>query len=229
VPSRGLGLRAQSLFVASNRVAGSPHPSSVAADPNPTFPVPTILQDYFFAGTPTATQIPYAWLSGAEGARFRAETMVNVATISQLDGASTTATNVASRTAYGVRAVSGQLDTACDADPANLATWLTTYRGDPRMKQPTLALIELGSRTANECVSILRVREGMRITITGAPATWPQGAYSLVVEGVAHASRDGVRLVVWATSAVPGTTPGTPGPWFRWGSSSYGGTDVIPF
>jgi hypothetical protein len=203
--------------IASRRLRGTAQPSQE----------PSILRDYVFGSPPSSTQIPYSWL--APPVRFRAEPLVNVATVNRVDGATAISTNIASRDAYGVRVATGSLDTACNADPANLALWLTTYRGDPRMRQPALTLVDLIQRTPEECVRILRVREGDRIVITDAPATWPQGASSLVVEGVLHSSHVGDRKVGWVTSAVPGTTAGTPGPWVRWGSSVYQSTDVIPF
>lgn len=133
--------------------------------------VPTVLRDYVFAQGPTPTLIPYAWL--APPVRFRAEAMVNVATIGQGNGATAVSVNTTSRDTYGVRAVTGTLDTACDADPTNLGAWLTTYRGDPRMRMPALMLVDLIARTPEECVAILRVHEGDRIVITdtGDPVT----------------------------------------------------------
>lgn len=218
MPSRGMALR-------NGRSVTLPH-SKVWAPSVPS-QVPTVLADYIWGSPPSPTQIPYSWLKNP--AMFRAETMVNVATINQFNGITATVPNSTSVSAYGERAVSGTLSTACDADPAQLATWLTTYRGDPRMRQPALALVALDARTPDECVKILRVREGDRVQIIGAPATWPQGASSLVVEGVAQVQNQGVRTVAWVTSAVPGSVAGTPGPWFRWGSSVVNGTDVIPF
>lgn len=188
--------------------------------------VSTILRDYVFGSAPSPTLIPYSWI--APPARFRADTVVNVATMAQTDGATTTIANLASK-ARGAREVTGTLATACDADPANLGRWLTTYRADPRMRQPLLLLVDLIARTDDECVRILRVREGDRVVVTDPPADWPEGGHSLVVEGLQHLSQNGRRQVGWVTSAVAGTTPGTPGPWFRWGSSQYGSADVIPY
>jgi hypothetical protein len=207
--------RARSLPASGLRSAAQP--SQVA----------TVLRDYVFGGGPDPVSIPYSWL--AVPVRFRAEALVNFAEITQVEGPTATRINETSRSAYGERAVTGSLDTICGADPANLAQWLVTYRGDPRMRQPALMLVDLIVRTPDECVRILRVGEGDRITITGAPSTWPQGSTSLVVEGVGHSSQNGERKVVWVTSAVAGAVAGIPGPWFRWGSSAYGGTDVIPF
>lgn len=203
--------------IASRRLRGTAQPSQE----------PSILRDYVFGSPPSPTQIPYSWL--APPVKFRAEPLINVATVNQTGAATAISTNATSRAAYGERAATGSLDTACNADPANLALWLTTYRSDPRMRQPALMLVDLIQRTPDECVRILRVREGDRVLITDPPATWPQGAHSLVVEGVSHSSQRGDRKVMWVTSAVPGITAGTPGPWFHWGSSVYQSTDVIPF
>jgi len=156
--------------------------------------------------------------------------MVNTAVVSQTGGVSATKVNIASRDTFGVRSPAPtSLDTATDADPANLAQWLVTYRGLARMRQPALMLVELAERSEPERVKILRVRPGTRIVISDAPITWSEGSHSLVVEGREHVGRGDRRGVMWQTSAVAGTVPGEPGPWLRYGSSKWNSTDVVPF
>lgn len=215
--SRGLGLRSGiSTIPAAALVAQPPH-ATVAA----------LVDRLFFGGPPAPVLIPYSWLSFP--ARWRHETMVNTATVGQVGGTSATATNAASVAEHGHRPGGATLHTASDADPANLATWLVTYRGEQRMKQPTLMLVDLAERSDAERVAILAVRQGTRIVITGPPTTWPEGSHSLVVEGVDHTGRSDRRGVAWKTSPVPGTIPGEPGPWLRYGASIWNSTDVIPF
>jgi len=217
MPAKGLGLRA--------RITAIPAAALVSVAPDPL--VSVVTQWLFFGGPPAPVEIPYTWLSFP--ARWRHETMVNTATVEQFNGVEATKTNPTSVTNFGQRAGGDTLHTACDADPANLATWLVTYWGEQRMKQPALMLVDLAQRTDAEVTAILRVRQGTRVVVTDAPATWPEGSHSLVVEGVDHSGRADRSGVIWRTSPVPGsTTPGEPGPWLRYGSSMWNSADVIP-
>lgn len=217
MPSKGLGLRAG---VAIPSTAFVPQPeSSLVAD----------ISEWLYWGSPPAyIEVPYAWLSFP--ATWQAETLANTATVTQRDGVSATRANSASVTQRGqLDAPPVSLHTTCDADPANLAQWTVDYRSPLRMKQPELALVDLTARTRAERARVLRVRQGIRVVVTDAPATWPEGSHSLLVEGVRHVGHSHSRLVVWRTSAIPGTTPGEPGPWLRYGSSFWNSADVVGF
>jgi hypothetical protein len=217
MPSKGLGLRAG---VAIPATAFVPQPESGL--------VAEVSEWLYWGSPPKHTEAPYSWLSFP--ATWQAETLANTATVTQDDGVSATRADTASVNQRGqLDAPPVTLHTTCDADPANLAQWTVTYRSPLRMKQPEMALVDLASRTPAERARILRVRQGARVVVTGAPATWPEGSHSLLVEGVRHTGRSHSRVVVWRTSAVAGTTPGTPGPWLRYGSSHWESTDVIGF
>lgn len=218
MPAKGLGLRAGMYLPATGFVPQ--YPDRLVAD---------LSAWLYWGGPPAYTEIPYSWL--APPLSWLHETLANTATVTATaTGASATRTNTASITAHGQRdAPSVTLDTYVGADPANLAQWTVDYRSSPRMKQPNLYLVDLIQRTDDEQVRILRVRQGMRIVITDAPATWPEGSSSLLVEGVSHSLLPSSRTVTWQTSAIAGSTAGTPGPWLRYGSSMWNSTDVIPF
>lgn len=188
--------------------------------------------DWYFAGlgAPAPVQIPYLWLSPP--AIWRPEKPYTSATIA---GTYTTAraADRASQARYGSRDYPATLSTACDADPAALATWVVAYYATdpdaaPRSRLARLSL-RLNDRTTAEQWRILDVSEGTRIRVTGAPSTWPDGATEQVVEGVRHVIGDETRDVEWTTSPVVGSAAGTAGPWFRLDDSALDGTDVVPF
>lgn len=174
----------------------------------------------------TATQIPYAWI--ATPLTRRPAPAVNAPVVSQTGGAVGYSTSVASITRYGLGAPSIQLETACTADPANLATFLTTYQATPRPRQPVMQL-NLIARSDAECLRILAVGFAQWVQITGAPTRWPPGATNFIVQGIRHVMATDQRIVEWQTTALIGTSPTAPGPWFRWDSSSWDGTDIRPF
>jgi hypothetical protein len=196
----------------------------------PGAPVRLVAGDYFWGtGTTEAfapVEIPYAWVSPPVARR--PTTVINSATVNQVDGATAHARGDASIARYGIGAGEVTLDTDCDADPAALATFLVAYYGQPRPRQPVLVL-NLYNRTDAECLRILRVKLGQRVLLTGTPTGWPPGAAAFVVEGIHHAGAVDERTVTWSTSAIVGTTASQPGPWFRWDASQWDGTDLRPF
>lgn len=176
---------------------------------------------------PAVVEIPYSWI--ATPLSRKPTVAVTKAQITQAGGATaySSASDALVRQ-YGVNTATVTLDSPVDADAANLATMLTTYQAVPRPRQPTLTL-NLLARTDAECLVILSVTLAQRVRITDAPAGTPPGASNFTVEGIAHVMAVDQRTVTWATAALIGTTTTDPGPWFRWGSSAYGGTDVVPF
>lgn len=129
---------------------------------------------------------------------------------------------------YGVNTVPITVFTDCDADPGNLAEFLTSYQSTPRPRQPALTF-DLTGLEDDEVLTILSVQLGQRAVIVDAPAAVPAGARSFTVEGIAHRLGVTERLVTWQTAATIGAVAGTPGPWFRWDESYWDGSDVRPF
>lgn len=171
--------------------------------------------------------IPYTWIN--RPLTRRPTIAITKAQITQT-GAATAYSSAPAATVrqYGVNNQPISLDTACDADPQNLADFLTTYQSTPRPRQPTISF-NLLKRTDEECLRLLGVDLARRVRITDAPATWPAGAVTFVVEGIRHVLGVEERLVEWMTSAPIGSVAGVPGPWFRIDTSSLDGTDLRPF
>lgn len=176
---------------------------------------------------PPVVEIPFSWI--ATPLSRKPTVAVTKAQISQSGGATaySSAPDALVRQ-FGVNTATVDLETAVDADTANLADMLTTYQAVPRPRQPTLTF-NLLARTDAECLIILGVRQTQRVRVVDAPAGTPPGALNFTVEGIAHVLGVEVRTVAWATAALIGTTTTEPGPWFRWGSSSWGGPDIRPF
>jgi len=179
---------------------------------------------------PSVLAIPFSWISSPIG---RKPTIaITKAQIGQDGGATAYSSATAAQVLqYGVNTAQVTLDTACDADPQNLAAQLTTYEAVPRPRQPTLTfdLFDLRWATDANALTILGVELAQRIRITEAPASTPPGALNFIVEGIRHVIGVEQRTVTWSTSALIGTTTTDPGPWFRWDTSSWGGTDLRPF
>lgn len=178
---------------------------------------------------PVPVKIPYTWLS--RPFRSRADRPITNAAVSRTNAGTAYATNTAGITSFGHVAATTGLDTAQNGDPQSLANWLITYYASPRMRCPSLTINLFGpDRSDYEKWRVLGVTIGTRIQITGAPATWPEGITSLIVEGIVHQIGQAVRTVIWTTSPVIGATPGTAGPWFRLnGGSNINGADAVPF
>jgi len=176
---------------------------------------------------PPVVSIPFSWIS--PNLTRKPTIAVTKAQITQNGGGTAYSSATSAQVLqYGVNTATVTLDSAVDADAQNLATFLTTFEAVPRPRQPTLTL-NLLSRTDAECLIILAVQLAQRVVITGAPAGTPPGALNFTVEGISHVLAVNERGVTWATAALIGTTTTAPGVWFRQGSSSLGGTDIVPF
>jgi len=187
-----------------------------------------VTNDFWWpAGMPDdPAAIPLTWLS--RQVNLRLNRPLNHAEVTQFAGVSAREDNTPSIATNGVFPFTATLTTAVDADTANLAHFVVTYFGDPRMHLPVLT-IDLMYRTDDEKSFLLRLGVGRRIRITGVPATWPTGADHLVIVGVAHDISRVARRLRFTASALVGSTLGEAGPWFRWGNSRWDGTDVRPF
>jgi hypothetical protein len=197
----------------------------------PYSPLAAILNDYYWGagvtGPPTVTEIPYAWLTYP--VISQPTTAYTKAVVSQTGGTTGYATaSAATVRRYGASTFTATLDTPVGPDVANLATFVTTYQATPRPRRPVLRVM-LYNRTDAEILRVMRLTFGSRVRITGAPANWPPGGANFTVEGIHHKAAVDERWVDLTTSALIGTAPTTPGPWFHWGASSWGGTDIRPF
>lgn len=186
-----------------------------------------IWRDYMWGGSPPpVTEIPYTWLS--RPARWRPDQPRNVATITRSGGSTARTQNATSVNGIGERPYTATVDSQVAADPRNYATWIVAYYTDVRQRMPTLT-VNLVARTDVECWRILGREIGDRISITGAPAGWPDGVTQLVIEGITHRIGQDVRAVEWNTVPVIGSTAGTVGPWLRLDQSRVEDAAVLPF
>lgn len=207
----------------------------------PTPSAALVVNDWFWGGQPPVpTIIPWTWLQAP--IEMRIDQPINSAEITPTGGNSSSASNFPSQATYGVFSASASLDTISIDDAQNFATWLVTYYANPLLRVPVLTL-SLIHRTDEERWRILGREAGDRITLgpgtiqdapghlvtLPVPAGLPPGAVSFVIEGFHHTSSPTERTVEWTTAPLIGTTPGIPGPWFRWDYSRLDGTDVIPF
>lgn len=186
--------------------------------------------DFFFGFTPPIPiQIPYDWLSPP--LRARSDAPINDVSVARPGGLTAYQRNDTSVSRFGDFTATYTLDTAIDADLQAFANWVVSYYAISRSRCPSLMINLFGpKRTDADRLRVLGVAIGTRIQITGSPATWPEGIFSLIVEGVTHQFGGNVRTVTWNTSPVIGSVPGTSGPWFRLnGVSQINGADVVPF
>jgi hypothetical protein len=180
---------------------------------------------YFGGYPPPPVEIPLGWFRGS--VRLRQSSRFNRAEVTKLGGATARSSSVVGDERQ--RKFTATLDTIVDADPANLAKWVTDYYDEPMPRSAALVLV-LNSRTQTEIWRILGVRQGRRISIVDTPAGWPSGATELIVEGITHQIVGDARTVTWNTSPVIGAEPGTSGPWARFDETRYSSsTEIMPF
>lgn len=184
--------------------------------------------DWYLAGRGaiTPTRIPWTWLSGP--IRFRQDSPLNAAAVSRSGGVTGYASDETSIDNYGQWPFTVTTESVDDLDAQHLADWVVAYYANPRIRCPQLTL-NLRARTQTECWRVLDREIGDPITITGVPAGWPEGANTLVIEGISHAANSDMRTVTWSAAPVVGSSPDVTGPWFRLGVSAIGGSDALPF
>lgn len=171
---------------------------------------------------PEPVEIPWSWLSGPM--RFRQDRAATHAAVSKVGGG----TAIAQVSADEQISFTASLQSGNDVDPANLAQFVVDYYDEARTRLAEVRLV-LNERTDEELWTILGVEIGTRITITGTPTGWPEGADSLVVEGIHPESSTDYRAVTWATSPVIGEAAGEVGPFFRVDVSTLDGGDKLPW
>lgn len=174
---------------------------------------------------PAPHDIPICWLSGRVVLRLNPPYTTAAVT---RDGSTASASSPELDTVVGDIPFTATLYSATGADATNLAHWTVTYRDKSRMRAPEL-VVDLMARTDDERLRLLRIKRGERVRLTGVPPEFPEGASSLVVGGIHHEIGSLVRKIRFTTQSVIGVVPGVPGPWFRLGTSEFGGTDIIPF
>lgn len=181
-----------------------------------------VAQDWYFGGLgpPEPVEIPWTWITGE--VRFRQDRAATYAAVTR-EGGSTAIEVVDSDEQTDFTATLSNLN---QQDHANLAHFATVYYDEPRHRLSQVTFM-LNSRLPDEIWTLLSVGVGRRFTITDAPATWPEGATSLVVEGIAHSSSADARYITWSTSPVIGETAGEVGPFFRIGVSQFDGDDLL--
>lgn len=189
-----------------------------------------LAEEWYWGGyPPPPVQIPYSWLRVP--VRIKQDNPLNVAEVTQSGGATARTRDQTSVDANAGREwkFDETIDSIVLSDPPNLAKWVVDYYSDPRPRHALLVLV-LNVRTVPEIWRILGVTQGRRISITGAPATWPTGATELIVEGIVHSIPADLRTVGWLASPVVGAAVGSAGPWFRTDDSRLGsGTDLVPY
>lgn len=220
MPSTGLGRAVGATVCRRATLVARPDVPSYTGATTP-------INDYFWpAGPPAPVAVPLCWLTGTVSLRQRPAQ--NKAVVTGANSVAARAVNRPSVATYTATPFTATLDTACTADAGSLANWVVAYRSEPRVAIPQL-VFNLLMRTDSERRLLLGVRLGRRITLTGTPAEFPAGANSLIVAGIGHTVGVQVRTLTWTLSPVDGAIAGTPGPWFRIGSSRWDGPDVVLF
>lgn len=214
--SQGLGRRKAPLF------ALQPWGNLFSVDDDAR----ALAEELYFGGyPPTPVDIPYTWIRGPF--RSKQDTPLRLAEVSQSGGSTARSKDPTLTSTDRVWPFRETIDSIVPPDPANLAKWITDYYRIPRPRNPGLTLL-LNIRTEAEIYRILSVRQGTRISVSGAPAGWPTGSGELIVEGVQHDVRADLRFVTWNTTPVIGAAVGSSGPWFYSDDSRSGAIAGIP-
>ncbi|EEP73496.1 hypothetical protein MCAG_03823 [Micromonospora sp. ATCC 39149] len=156
-----------------------------------------------------AMEIPFAWV-GYRGLRYRPDKPATEVTVTRTRAGSVRRADRDLAQRYGVTAQSHELDTAVDADPANLAAWALAAHGQPRTRCPSIRISML-RRTTAERQALLGLHVGDRIEITDLPAGSPDDVGHLIVQGIQHTIGPGARRVIqFNTSPLLGPAVGDP-------------------
>jgi hypothetical protein len=160
---------------------------------------------------PVTLEIPFGWI-GYRGLKYRPDAPVTDVQVTRTGGGVARRIDVAKRSRYGVRGLSVDLDSAIDADPANLATWFLRALSQMRTRCPSI-VIRMLRRTAAERKQLLALTVGQRIQITDLPDGSPEDVPHLIIQGIRHTIGPGRRrLIQFNTSPLLGPEPGVPPP-----------------
>lgn len=159
-------------------------------------------------GQAVTLSIPWGWLS-AKSMTYRPEPPLSDVTVSRTGGGSVTRRNTTASDRYTVRSQSIALDTAVEADPANLAAWLLKAYDRMRTRVPALR-INMLNRTVAQRQQLLRLRIGDRIQLTGMPAGSPSDVPDLIIQGIKHTVGQNQRVIEFNTSPLLGPSAGQP-------------------
>ncbi|MFI6266163.1 hypothetical protein [Micromonospora sp. NPDC051006] len=158
---------------------------------------------------PVKMAIPFGWI-GYRGLRYRPDRPVTDVTVNRTGGGSVRRSDRARAQRYGVTGQQYELDTAVDADLVNLASWALAAHGQSRTRAPSIR-INMLRRSLAERKSLLRLKVGDRIQITGLPAGSPADVGHLIVQGIDHTIGPGRRrFIEFNTSPLLGPAPGVP-------------------
>lgn len=155
--------------------------------------------------------IPFGWI-GYRRIEYRPDKPITDVTVRRVNGGTARRVDRAKRSRYGVAGLSVDLDTAIDADPANLASWAAAAHGEMRTRCPSIVLNML-DRSFAERKQLLALKVGDRIELTDLPDGSPEDAPHLIIQGIEHTIGPGrIRRIKFNTSPLLGPDVGDPPP-----------------
>lgn len=159
----------------------------------------------------------------------RTDPPVNVMDVTSSSGVVGHAVNTESTSEWTENAGSTALNTACDADPGNLAAFTVREQGRPRHRAPTLAF-ELRSTTdATRRALIVGAELSDRFALSGLPDNAPEGSNTFHIEGIKRTISWVGHRVEWNTGSVFGDVPGVVQPYPLVGQAVVAEETRIPF
>lgn len=155
---------------------------------------------------------------------------VNIAEVTRSpDGLTAVSRNSTSADEYGEYASPpATIETATDADPENLARFLTYLYPDPRMRTVVMTFdLMTKSNTVRHTVLAREISD--RTSMTGLPTNAPEGIGEQFVEGITHRISTLRRVTEWNMSPVLGPVPGVAAVWAQVDVSVVGDSTVIAY
>lgn len=176
---------------------------------------------------PLAATIQLAWLEPPLS--FRTDPPVNDMTASRVGAGPAHAQHAASVAEYGVYADTATVDSAVDADPANLAAFTVRLNSAPKQRIPRLTFQLRSSTDPTRAATILGRELGDQCALTGLPSNAPWDVGRFHIEGIRHSISIAGHRIEWNTGPVLGVIPGTPDPYPLVGSARVGPDTRIPY